>query len=263
MKKLIFSILIVLCAFNVESKQESKQQLKPKEKVLIVVANPTKSTTTGWPVGFWGAEMTHPYFELTEAGFAVDLASPLGGKVEMDAYSDPRDPSGYSKHDLITLGFIHNTELIKMWENTLPLSQVKVSDYAALIVAGGQSPMFTFRNNPELQKLFLDFYYSGKPTAALCHGTALLLDLKDKKGKAFIKGKKITGFANSEEDFADQVVGKKVMPFRIEDEAKKLGAQFMTKPAFTSFAVQDGNLITGQQQNSGRAVAQLLIKALK
>lgn len=233
-----------------------------KGKILIVVANPSVSTTTGWPVGFWGAEFTHPYLELTEVGYTVEIASPKGGKVELDGYSDPRDKSGYSKHDLITMGFINSPELVKMWENTMPISKVSVSEYKALIIAGGQSPMFTFRNNPELQKLFMDFYHTGKPTAALCHGTALLLDLKDKNGKPFIKGRKITGFANSEEDYADKVVGQKVMPFRIEDEANKLGAKFVTKPAFTSFAIQDKNLITGQQQNSGRAVAQLIVKAL-
>jgi len=258
MKKLMIALIASLFTLN----GYAAEQVKSKGKVLIVVANPAKSTTTGWPVGFWGAEFTHPYLEFTEAGYSVEVASPKGGKVELDGYSDPRDPSGYSKHDLITMGFVNSPELVKMWENTMPISQVKLEDYKALIIAGGQSPMFTFRNNTELQKLFMDFYNTGKPTAALCHGTALLLDLKDKNGKPFIKGRKITGFANSEEDFADKVVGQKVMPFRIEDEANKLGAKFVAKPAFTPFAIQDKNLITGQQQNSGKAVAQLVIQNL-
>lgn len=258
MKKLMIAILASLFTLN----GYAAEQAKSKGKILIVVANPAKSTTTGWPVGFWGAEFTHPYLEFTEAGYSVEVASPKGGKVELDGYSDPRDQSGYSKHDLITMGFINSPDLVKMWENTMPITQVKLDDYKALIIAGGQSPMFTFRNNTELQKLFMDFYNTGKPTAALCHGTALLLDLKDKNGKPFIKGRKITGFANSEEDFADKVVGQKVMPFRIEDEANKLGAKFIAKPAFTPFAIQDKNLITGQQQNSGRAVAQLVLKNL-
>lgn len=258
MKKLMMALLASLFTLN----GYTAEQAKSKGKILIVVANPAKSTTTGWPVGFWGAEFTHPYLEFTEAGYSVEVASPKGGKVELDGYSNPRDQSGYSKHDLITMGFINSSDLFKMWENTMPISQVKLDDYKALIIAGGQSPMFTFRNNTELQKLFMDFYNTGKPTAALCHGTALLLDLKDKNSKPFIKGRKMTGFANSEEDFADKVVGQKVMPFRIEDEAKKLGAKFVAKPAFTPFAIQDKNLITGQQQNSGRAVAQLVLKNL-
>ncbi len=251
----IFLFLVMFQAFASENQNS-------KGKVLIVVANPSVSTTLGWPVGFWGAEFTHPYLALIENGYSVEVASPKGGKVELDAYSDPRDKSGYSKHDLITLGFLNSPDLMKMWENTMPISNVSVENYKAIIVAGGQSPMFTFRDNPELQKLFLEFYNAGKPTAALCHGTALLLDLKDKAGKPFIKGKKITGFANSEEDFADQVIGKKVMPFRIEDEALKLGAKFVVKKAFMPHAVQDKNLITGQQQNSGAEVAKLVIKAL-
>lgn len=89
-----------------------------------------------------------------------------------------------------------------------------------------------------------------------------MLDLKAKDGKPFIKCKKMTGFANSEEDFADKVVGQKAMPFRIEDEARKLGAKYVAKAAFSPFAVQDKNLITGQQQNSGKAVAQLILKVL-
>ena len=259
MKIVFISLLVGLFVLN----GNTAEQTKSKGKILIVVANATKSTTTGWPVGFWGAEFTHPFLEFTEAGYLVEIASPKGGKVELDGYSDPRDPSGYSKLDLITMGFINSPDLVKMWENTLPISQLKLNEYKAIIIAGGQSPMFTFRNNQDLQKLFIDFYETGKPTAALCHGTALLLDIKDKNGKPFIKGKKMTGFANSEEDFADKVVGQKVMPFRIEDEAIKLGAKFTTKPAFTPYAVQDKNLITGQQQNSGKAVAQLIIKVLE
>ena len=76
---------------------------KPK-KVLIVVANPTTATTATWPVGFWGAELTHPYYELTERGVEVTIASPGGGKVEMDSLSDPRDESKWSSEDLITMG---------------------------------------------------------------------------------------------------------------------------------------------------------------
>src|SRR4051812_25455696 len=83
------------------------------KKVLIVVANPSTSTTLGWPVGFWGAELTHPYYELTERGVQVTIASPDGGKVEMDSLSDPRDESQWSAEDLITMGFVNRPELMK------------------------------------------------------------------------------------------------------------------------------------------------------
>lgn len=148
-------------------------------------------------------------------------------------------------------------------ERTPALSTLDARDFDAIIVAGGQSPMFTFRRHAALQSLFLAFARAGKPSAALCHGACLLLDLRNADGSPFIRGRRMTGFANAEEDFADQAVGQKVMPFRIEDEARKLGADFVTAPPFHPFAVRDGNLITGQQQHSGHAVAEAVLEILR
>ena len=122
------------------------------KKVLIVVANPSTSTTLGWPVGFWGAELTHPYYELTERGFEVTIASPDGGKVEMDSLSDPRDSSKWSAEDLITMGFVNTPELVELLEDTPKLADLDLDEYDAIMVAGGQSPMFTFRENEDLKR---------------------------------------------------------------------------------------------------------------
>ena len=232
------------------------------KNILIIVANPSVSTTLGWPVGFWAAELIHPYDAFVKAGHQVTIASPKGGKVELDGFSDPRDASGYSKDDTLSLDYLSKPDFVNKLENTPAISSLKMSDFDALVVAGGQSPMFTYRGDAALAELFLQFYGAGKPTAALCHGTCLLLDLKNTDGSPFIRGKRITGFAISEEDFADQVVGQKVMPFRIEDEARQLGAEFVTAPAFQAHALADGNLITGQQQHSGHEVARLVLAAL-
>lgn len=233
-----------------------------KKRVLMVVANPAIATTTGWPVGFWASELTHAWLEFIEAGYDVEIASPRGGKVELDALSDPRDASGYSAHDLISMGFIHSPNLMALLDNTKSLNDLSAADYDAIVVAGGQSPMFTFPGEPRLHALLAEFYESEKVTAALCHGTCALLYVKLSDGQPLIKDKTMTGFANSEEDFADSVVGQKLMPFRIEDEAKKLGANFITGGMFKEFAVRDGRLITGQQQYSGAATAKLVIQAL-
>jgi putative intracellular protease/amidase len=230
--------------------------------VLLIVANPSISTTLGWPVGFWASELIHPYAEFTKAGCQVTIASPNGGKVEFDGLSDPRDASGYSKDDTLSLAYISQPEFLQLLENTPTIASLNLSNFDAIVVCGGQSPMFTFRQDRTLIQLFENFYTTGKPTAALCHGTCVLLEAKLSDGKYLIQGKTITGFANSEEDYADQVVGQKVMPFRIEDEAKKLGANFVTKEAFAPHAIQDGNLITGQQQNSGTETAKLVLVAL-
>jgi putative intracellular protease/amidase len=231
-------------------------------KVLMVVANPSVSTTTGWPVGFWASELTHPWYEFREVGYEVTLASPGGGKVEVDALSDPRDSSGYSADDVISMGFLNTPTLAIMLEETKKLSELELDEFDAIVVCGGQSPMFTFRDNEDLKQAISHFYESERPTAALCHGTAALMDVKLSDGSYLIEGKTMTGFADVEEEDADAAVGQKVMPWHIEDAAKERGANYVQGGLWRAFAVQDGPLITGQQQYSGREVAKLVIEAL-
>jgi putative intracellular protease/amidase len=242
---------------------------KPK-RVAIVISNPATSTTTGWPVGFWWSELSHPYLAFTEQGYEVEIFSPDGGKCAADAMSDPRDPTKYSSTDLISMGFISTPELAAKVEATRKISDLKVADFDAIVVAGGQAPMFTFDKAKALQKKFVEFYESGKITAALCHGTAILKYAILSNGEPLAKGKTVTGFANVEEDFADNAVwslnllsrDKHVVPWRIEDELKKLGANYIQAGLWRGFAVRDGNLITGQQNFSGMETAEKIIEAL-
>jgi putative intracellular protease/amidase len=107
------------------------------------------------------------------------------------------------------------------------------------------------------------FYEAGKVTAVICHATSVLLRTTLSSGELLVKGKTWTGFANSEEDFADSFVGQKLQPFRIEDEARSLeDTNFIVQGRFKAHAVRDGNLITGQQQYSASATARLVVEAL-
>lgn len=231
-------------------------------RILMVAANPAVSTTLGWPVGFWASELTHPYYEFTEAGYAVEFASPAGGKVEVDALSDPRHESGYSADDLISMGFLHTPALTARLDQTRRLADCDPAEFSALLVCGGQSPMFTFRGNADLARAVAAFYEAEKPTAALCHGVAALIDVRLTGGEYLIAGKTMTGFANVEEDEADRIVGQRVMPWRIEDAARERGASYVQGGCWRAFAVRDGRLITGQQQYSGAATARLVIEVL-
>jgi putative intracellular protease/amidase len=232
------------------------------KKILMVIANPSTSTTLGIPVGFWGAELTHGWFAFTEAGYDVTVASPDGGKCELDRWSDPRAESKYSFGDLITMGFLNTPEYMQLIDQTPPLGELDFGDFDALVVVGGESPMFTFRDHEELKNALRTFYEAGKVTSALCHGTAALIDLTLSDGSFLIAGRTMTGFANVEEDFADEWVGKQVMPWRIEDAARERGANYVQGGRFKPFAVRDGRLITGQQQYSGAEVARLVIEAV-
>jgi putative intracellular protease/amidase len=248
---------------NVANKKKAK-------RVAIVVANPATSSTTGWPVGFWWSELTHPYYAFHEAGYEVEIFSPAGGKCEADGMSDPRDASGYSASDLISMGFIHTPSLAALVLDTKPAAAIDVAHFDAIVVAGGQAPMFSFDRAVELQRKFVEFFEAGKVAAALCHGVALLRYTTLSNGEALVKGKTVTGFANVEEDFADNAVwsmgalprDKHLMPWRIEDALKKLDANFVQAGLWRGFAVRDGNLITGQQNFSGAETANLVIETL-
>lgn len=234
-----------------------------KGKILMVASSPAVSKQTGWPIGFWAAELTHPLQVFQEAGYEVELASTDGGKIEMDGYSNPTDESGYSAHDVISLGYLQLDWFNEMLANTKKMTEVNPDDYVAIFLVGGQAPMYTFRGNHDLEKLFADFYESGKPSAAVCHSTTLLLEAKKSNGELIVKDKTWTGFASAEEEYADQAVGQKIQPYRIEDEAKKIAnTSFKVAAPFSSYAITDGNLITGQQQNSGAAAAKMVVDQL-
>jgi putative intracellular protease/amidase len=235
-----------------------------KGTILMVASSPSVSQQTGWPIGFWAAELTHPLWVFQEAGYDIELVSTEGGLLQMDGYSNPTDPSGYSAHDVISLGYLQIPAFRAMLENTKKLTDVHPNNYVAIFLVGGQGPMYTFRGNKALEQLFVAFYESGKPAAAVCHSTTLLLEAKTSNGTLLVHGKTWTGFADAEEDFADNAVGMKIQPYRIETEARKLqGTTFKVAAPFSSYAIQDGNLITGQQQNSGAAAAALVVKALE
>ena len=144
-----------------------------KGKILMVASSPTVSEQTGWPIGFWAAELTHPLRVFQESGYEVELASTEGGKIEMDGYSNPTDASGYSAHDVISLGYMQQDWFNAMLENTPKFTEVNIADYDAIFLVGGQGPMYTFKGNTDLEKLFAGFYESGKPSAAV-GGNAML-----------------------------------------------------------------------------------------
>ncbi|HJW76356.1 MAG TPA: type 1 glutamine amidotransferase domain-containing protein [Thermoleophilia bacterium] len=241
-----------------------------RKKVAIVISNPTVSTTTTWPVGFWWSELTHPYFRFTEIGYEVDVFSPEGGPCVPDAMSDPEDASQWQAEDVISRGYKHDPEFMRMIKDTKSVGEVALDRFDALVVAGGQGPMFTFEKATALHQRFVEFFEAGKIAAALCHGVAVLRYATLSNGDPLVKGRTVTGFANIEEDFADEATwsmgalpkGTHVMPWRVEDELRKLGANYIQAGLWKGFAVRDGNLVTGQQNFSGAETAEVIVRAL-
>lgn len=234
-----------------------------KKRVLMIAANPGTSPITGWPVGFWWAELTHPYWTFTEAGYEVEIVSPLGGDLVADGFSDPQDASGYSAPDILSLGFKLSPTHAALLKGTRPIAEVDPTAYDAIFLAGGQSPMVTMIDDRALHAFIARAYEAGRIVAVVCHGTCILLKTQLSNGDLLVKGKTWTGFANSEEAYADAWVGQKIQPFWIEDEARNIpDTNFVVNGMFKPFALRDGNLITGQQQFSGAAAAELVVQTL-
>ena len=234
-----------------------------KKRILLIAANPATSPTTGWPIGFWWAELTHPFWVFTEAGYEVDIVSPKGGDLATDGYSDPEDASGYSAHDLISLGFKKSPTHAAMLQGTRSIAEVDLDAYEAIFLAGGQSPMVPMIDDTARHAFVARAFEAGKIVAVVCHGTCVLLKTRLSNGELLVKGKTWTGFADSEEAYADAFVGMKIQPFWIEEEARRIpDTNFVVAGMFKPFAVRDGNLITGQQQYSGAAAAEMVVEAL-
>lgn len=231
--------------------------------ILMIAANPAISPVTGWQVGFWWAELSHAWLEFNHAGYEITIASPKGGDLIADGYSDPEDASGYSANDIISLGFKHAAPTRDLIKATPALADLDLDAFEAVFVVGGQSPMVSMIDDDALQALVARHYEAGKITAAVCHGTCILLKARLSDGSLLVEGKTWTGFADSEERYAEAAVGQKIQPFWIETEARKIpNTNFVTGGTLAEFAVRDGNLITGQQQVSSAAAARKVIAAL-
>lgn len=232
-------------------------------RVAFVLSNPATSVVTGWPIGFWLSELTHPNREFVDAGFEVTLYSPDGGAVHVDDFSDPYAEHGYSADDEVSKAFLGDASTKALLDDTRQLDQLLVGDAEVLFLVGGQGPMQTFRSDPQVERVVREFHAAGKPTVVVCHATCVLLDATDAEGRLLVTGRRWTGFTADEERIVEQNVGQRIQPFFIEDEAASIcDTTFVAGQPFASHVVADGNLITGQQQNSGAEAARVAIASL-
>ena len=232
------------------------------KRIVFVCSNQVANPNVDFKVGYYLPELAHPFHAFMQKGYQLTVASPNGGPIIHDDMSDPDGRFG-NPMDFVSRGFKATPKMVDLLKATKPLSEIKVDDFDAIFVVGGLGPMITFVDNVPLHSLFASFYEAGKVSAALCHGSVILLKTKLSNGKLLVDGKRWTGFCDAEESVVDKAYGKKVQPFRIEEQAKVMtGTTYVQGPPFKPFAVADGKLITGQQGSSGMATAELVIKAL-
>ncbi|HDV5711037.1 TPA: type 1 glutamine amidotransferase domain-containing protein [Legionella pneumophila] len=222
-------------------------------KILMVLTSHDMLGNTGRKTGFWLEEFAAPYFVFKDAGVELTLASPKGGQPPIDPKSDlPENQTPATRR------FKHDELAQKELSQTVKLANVKAEDFDALFYPGGHGPLWDLAESAESISLIESFYNSEKPVALVCHAPGVLRHV-NYKGKPLVKGKRVTGFTNSEEE-AVQLT--EVVPFLVEDELKRLGGLFEKKLNWQSFVIVDGHLITGQNPASSTAGAQALLKLL-
>jgi putative intracellular protease/amidase len=223
-------------------------------KILMVFTSHDILGKTGRKTGFWLEEGAAPYYVFKDAGVRLTLASPKGGRPPVDPKSDlPENQTPAMTR------FKQDPAAQKVFANTAELGDQRSEDFDAIFYPGGHGPMWDLVDNAESITLIESFYNAGKPVAAVCHAPAVLHKVTY-NGAPIVKGKRVTGFANSEEE---EVGLTDVVPFLVEDELKRLGGLFEKAPQnWQPYAITDGRLITGQNPASSTSGAQALVKLL-
>jgi putative intracellular protease/amidase len=222
-------------------------------KILMVLTSHNTLGNTGRPTGFWLEEFAAPYYVFHDAGMQITVASPKGGQPPIDPKSD--EPANQTP---AMTRFKGDKAAQAVLANTARLSAMKAFEFDTVFYPGGHGPMWDLAEDPVSISLIEDFYNAGKPVAFVCHAPGVLHRVRY-EGQPLVKGKRVTGFTNSEEE-AVQLT--KVVPFLVEDELKSLGGRFEKGPDWGSFVVTDGRLVTGQNPASSTAGAQALLQLL-
>ncbi len=223
------------------------------KRVLFVVTSNNQMGPNGKETGYYFSEVTHPYFQIIDAGFEVDIASPKGGHAPMEERS-------LKLKDSVNQRFYENPSHMAKLEHTLLLEDIQSDDYSAILFVGGHGGMWDFPANEEINRLAAGIYEKGGVTAAVCHGPAALVDVKLSDDSYLVAGKTLTAFTNAEEEVKNL---SDVMPFLLESKLIERGALFTKASVWQEKVVVSDRLVTGQNPASAEAVGQAIVQLLK
>jgi putative intracellular protease/amidase len=223
-------------------------------KILFVLTSHDTLGDTGKKTGFWVEEFANPYYTLLDKGANITIASPKGGAAPVDPSSDAPDAATQD-----TKRFNSDATAKDMVANTKKLAAINPDDFDAVFYPGGHGPLWDLANDKTSIALIEKFNNQQKPVSFVCHAPAALKGVKNADGSPLVKGKKVTGFTNTEE----AAVGlTEIVPFLVEDMLTENGGIYSKKEDWAAYAIQDGNLITGQNPASSQLVAEILLGLL-
>jgi len=224
-------------------------------KVLFVLTSHSDLGNTGKKTGFWVEEFAAPYYAMADKGVDITIASPKGGQPPIDPASEAPDAQTES-----TKRYYADSQLKEKVATTKKIADVKSADFDAVFYPGGHGPMWDLYDDKNSIALIESFWAAGKPVAAVCHAPSALLNVKDENGDPLVKGKKVTGFTNTEEEGVQLT---DVVPYLLEDELKAKGGLYSKGSDWSSHVVEDGMLITGQNPASSEEAAEKLLALLE
>jgi putative intracellular protease/amidase len=224
-------------------------------KILMVLTSHDQLGDTGKKTGFWLEEFAAPYYTFVDADAEITLASPKGGQPPLDPVSDAPDAQTDA-----TRRFAADSDAQKALANTFPLKEVDPYDFDAVFYPGGHGPLWDLAESRDSKILLEAFYAANKPVAVVCHAPGVLKHVNAADGSPVVQGRKVTGFSNAEEE----AVGlTHVVPFLVEDMLKEKGGEYSKGADWSSYVIEDGHLITGQNPASSEAAAKALLKQLE
>ena len=224
------------------------------KNVLVVITSHDQLGDTDRKTGFWLEELAAPYYIFKDAGVALTLASPKGGRPPLDPKSD--DPDAQTD---ATRRFKDDAQANDQLNHTLKLSTVNAADYDAIFYPGGHGPLWDLISDPHSIRLIEAFWSANKPVSSVCHAPIVLVNAKDSSGELIVKDREVTGFTNSEEAGVGLT---EIVPMLVEDTMLSRGARYTKAGDWDVYTRQDGNLITGQNPASSEQVAELVLKAI-
>ena len=224
-------------------------------KILMILTSHDQLGSTGKKTGFWLEEFAAPYYVFQDAGAEIALASPKGGQPPLDPKSDEKDAQTED-----TRRFRNDKTAMDALAHTTKLAEVSGEGFDAVFYPGGHGPLWDLAEDTDSIKLIESMSAAGKTVSAVCHAPAVFRHTKSADGAPLVKGKRVTGFTNSEEE-AVQLT--KVVPFLVQDMLESKGGLYSKGDDWQSYVVTDGKLITGQNPASSAAAARAVLAQLK
>lgn len=224
------------------------------KQILMVLTSHDRLGQTGRKTGLWLEEFTAPYYAFVDAGYEVTVGSPKGGPPPVDPKSDQPDSQTRS-----TTRFSADRDAQERLAASTKLSALAAEPFDALFYPGGHGPLWDLPDNTESIGLIEAFWALDKPVSAVCHGSAALINARDRTGTLIVKGRRVTGFSNSEEE---AVALTDIVPLLVESELTKRGGDYSKAGDFEAHVAIDGGLITGQNPASSEAVARAVLQRL-